>query len=330
MIKRKSNFKYFSTDALFAILKQRIEEVNILKNKEYKSSLLETRINDLEAFIRVVKNLLVERFLEENMSLSLCGKKLLDSEGIVQDVYKEVFTLELLEKDELMDINLLVEVVNKLDVDHIQMIMHAKKDTVYEGVATERFNEMIFDVGEDVYNELLEKKDIDESEIEEENKVDINTPSPFTIENTISIRRFVNDYLSIPGDCSNLLHCGLKDLGSNYVMGVDNNFANKNPELVYQGYLLLVIDAHGNRGTYINPNYLDKLLNKDKVEKEYKEFSHKVVSDLSKIMEYYSNYVALVDEITENDNFYKLLKETKKIKQYKKLMNERENKNEKY
>ena len=118
------------------------------------------------------------------------------------------------------------------------------------------------------------KKQEDEKEIKKEKKKK-QTESVFTEEDCISISRYVQEYLGIPGNCSKLYHSGLKELGCEFVMGVDNNFANKNPELVHQGYLLLVMDAKHNRGTYINPFYLKKLLHKDDVEKELKTFTKK-------------------------------------------------------
>ncbi len=183
---------------------------------------------------------------------------------------------------------------------------------------------------EDNFLELLEQY-LDEEEIElkkasdreELQKHELRNckESIFTREDAITIGKYVNDYLGIPGDCSNLLHCGLKDLQCNYVMGVDNNFANKNPELVQQGYLLLVIDSHNNRGTYVNPFYLQKIINKDEKEKELKLFSKMILKDLKKLKEYYRKYMNLREEIEMNDRFYQVLKEANKIKQLEKICN---------
>ena len=127
--------------------------------------------------------------------------------------------------------------------------------------------------------ELLEEY-LNDEEIEMKKRLDqenddekkITTNSPFRVEDTISISRFANEYLEITGNCSNLYHSGLKDLGCKYLVGVDNNFANKNPELVYKGYLLLVVDAHHDRGTYINPYYIKEFLKNSNIEKEYNIF----------------------------------------------------------
>ena len=177
--------------------------------------------------------------------------------------------------------------------------------------------------------EMLEEY-LDEEEMElkrQEDEHDENkkylTDSPFNIENSISIGKFVNEYLNIQGDCKDLYHSGLKELGSNYVMGVDNNFANKNPELVYQGYLLIVIDAKHHRGTYVNPMYLQKLLDQKDLKKEFKLFNRKRVNDLRQLEEYLRRYEELSQQIQTNERFYKLLQETHKVGKYKKLLRER-------
>ena len=143
---------------------------------------------------------------------------------------------------------------------------------------------------DETFEKLLEEY-LDEEEMaakfendltEEEKKQRSLTDSPFTFQDTITINQFVNDFLEIPVDSKNLYHSGLKELGSSYVIGVDNTFANKNPELVYHQFLLIVLDAKYNRGTYINPRYLRKLLEKDNLEKEFKLFNKIRLNDLLK------------------------------------------------
>lgn len=157
-----------------------------------------------------------------------------------------------------------------------------------------------------------------EDKIEEERELNIKTESNFTREDSISIDRYVNEFLGIPGDCSNLLHCGLKDLKCDYIMGIDNNFANKNPELVKQGYLLLVIDSHNKRGTYVNPFYLKKYVSKE-AEKELTIFSRKRLNDLKRLEIFYKEYLIVLEEIKKNERFYNLLEENNKIKQLNKI-----------
>jgi len=162
----------------------------------------------------------------------------------------------------------------------------------------------------------LKKRQDDIEDIKEKNQ--IQTESNFSKEDSITIDRYVNEFLGIQGDCSNLLHCGLKDLECEYVMGVDNNFANKNPELVHTGYLLLVIDSHNKRGTYINPRYLREYISND-ADKELKSFYKKRVQDLKKLDILYNEYQLLVEQVKNNEKFYKLIVDTHKRRQLNQL-----------
>ena len=118
-------------------------------------------------------------------------------------------------------------------------------------------------------------------------------------------------------DASNLYHSGLKDLKCPYVVGVSNDFANKNPETVKQGFLLIVTDCRKKRGTYVNPIYLRKILDKSNVEKEYQLFLKKSLNDLKKLEKFYSEYIILKDIVDTNKEFYKLLEEQRKLKKIK-------------
>ena len=67
----------------------------------------------------------------------------------------------------------------------------------------------------------------------------------------ISIGQFVHQYLGINDEnlnCSNLKHCGLKSFASPMIIGISNNYADKNPDLVKNGTLLIVLDCKQNRG----------------------------------------------------------------------------------
>ena len=180
----------------------------------------------------------------------------------------------------------------------------------------------------ELLDQYLDEEEIEskkESDLMEEKREQLKnfSDSNFTVEDTITIGRFVNDYLEIPGDCSKLYHSGLKDLGSDLVMGVDNNFANKNPELVKQGYLLLVIDSRNKRGTYVNPFYLERVLNKNEVELEFNIFSKAGIHDLEKLVEYYNKYMELLERVENNQRFYDLLRQAHKTKHLNKLLEKR-------
>ena len=172
--------------------------------------------------------------------------------------------------------------------------------------------------------EMLEEiNEMDDMEEEvEARKTRKKTEAKFPEEIAISIGTFVQQYLGIAADCSNLWHQGLKALGSSFVFGVDNEFANKNPELVYKGELLLVVDARGNRGTYINPNFLKALLDKDELERELSILRRSGVKDLRKLSEYLDECVRLQNQIETNKKFETTLYESHKMKKFKQLKRE--------
>ena len=168
-----------------------------------------------------------------------------------------------------------------------------------------------------------------EDEIEEKKKNSTTrVESPFTDEDAISIDRFVNAFLGYQTDCSNLYHSGLRDLELDFVIGVDNNFANKNPEYVKRGYLLIVIDARNNRGTYLNPVYIQKYLNKEDILRTYYKFSRMKNIELDKLEYYYAKFLEAQRAYEELERFITILRETNKENKVRKL--ERRNKNDKY
>ena len=180
---------------------------------------------------------------------------------------------------------------------------------------------------EDEINQIIKKDNYDY--YNETKKENIKIESPFTKDNCISISNYVTSYLGISGDFKDLFHCGLKELNNPYVMGVDNNFANKNPELVHNGYLLLVIDSHNNRGTYINPSYLKSLVDSEKIEKIFKSFQRQRVTDLKNLKMHYLEFERIRQQVDNNKKFFKLLEETHKIRKLN-MLKESEKNNGKY
>ena len=183
----------------------------------------------------------------------------------------------------------------------------------------------------ELLNEYLNFEDFGfkDEDYEKEEKESIKTASPFTIDDSISINKYVTSYLGYQMDCNNLYHCGLRELNLDYVIGVDNNFANKNPEYVKKGFLLIVIDAKGKRGTYLNPVYIFKFVNeKNDIESLYNTFHKLQEVELKKLnvyLEKYKKAKLAYDEITK---FTIVLNESHKMKKVKRL--ERRNKNDKY
>lgn len=191
-------------------------------------------------------------------------------------------------------------------------------------------------VNDENFLDLLERY-IDEEAISEkinldskndENVIDKNIRLEFDKNDTISIRKFVNDYLKIQSSCEGLLHKGLKSFESKYVMTISNEFAHKNPEFVQNGYLLLVLDTHHNLATYINPYYLKKVIESGDVEKVYRIFSKKVINDFNELQEYFETYNRLSANFENTRKFFAFLKEVKKDRKVKRLIEEETKNNE--
>ena len=161
------------------------------------------------------------------------------------------------------------------------------------------------------YQTIELKKSMDEKD--DNNIQKSKTSSPFSKDDSISIDRFVKEYLGYDMDCATLYHSGLKELKLDYVIGISNDFANDNVEYVKKGYLLLVLDARGNRGTYMNPIYIKKYLEKDDIVEKYKMFTKLQEINLSKINLYYTKYLVALEEFDALDKFMKVAKESRSI-----------------
>ncbi len=129
---------------------------------------------------------------------------------------------------------------------------------------------------------------------------------------SISISQFVSQYLNIDTNCKNLRHQGLKSLNSPLVVGVSNEYANKNPELVKKGILLIVLDSRKNKGTYINPIKLRELINKELVDEEIKEISKIRIYNLLEISHYYKKYMEAIRRQEEIEKFYSIIESLNK------------------
>ncbi|MCR4581240.1 MAG: hypothetical protein K5666_01870 [Bacilli bacterium] len=141
----------------------------------------------------------------------------------------------------------------------------------------------------------------------------------FPEELLIPISDFVNYYLGITGNCKNLWHSGLKDLGSIYLFGVDNNFANKHPDKVYTGELLLVVDARGNVGTYINPNLIKNLIESEDAQVELRHLRKTGVQTLALAGEYIQKCIELQLQLDATAGYMDLIRATHKVGKYKQL-----------
>ena len=215
----------------------------------------------------------------------------------------------------------------------------------------EDFMSMLDDyMDEDEINQQIEA---DEKEDRNERKKSgHSTESKFPETIAISIKDYVEHYLgiaSIPSveiiehtkykkgkkvktktttriNYDTLWHHGLKEIGSPLVIGVDNEYANKNPDKVYSGELLLVIDSKGNRGTYVNPTFIRQLIESENVEHELKKLRKTGVHQLDELEEYIRACVDLQVKLDAAEKQTKktleVLKDTHKMKKFKELKKE--------
>ena len=215
----------------------------------------------------------------------------------------------------------------------------------------EDFMAMLDDyIDEDEINQILE---IDESgEYVSRKKNNHPTEAKFPDSMTVDIKDFVEHYLGItyaPAietiDCyrykhgkkvkvgsktrinyDTLWHRGLKELQSPFVIGVDNDYANKNPDKVYGGELLLVIDARGNRGTYVNPEYIRQLIASEDIEFQLKKLRKTGITNLDLLEDYIRTCVELQLQYDthkdQNKKTLEVLRDNNKMHKYKELRKE--------
>lgn len=159
---------------------------------------------------------------------------------------------------------------------------------------------------------------------------------------TISIKQFLFQYLNINSSCIRLRHCDLKKFESPLVVMVGNEYADKNPDLVKEGFLILVLDCKKDKATYINPTYLKNIViakgiiaKMEEIERtkvytfeDYKELydlSKKLEEELSKVSrsEYYESDLEeleimgkseVIEKLEEHENKWNSVFSKKRIR----------------
>ena len=149
---------------------------------------------------------------------------------------------------------------------------------------------------------------------------------------TISISDFVSCYLGTIHDCSMLKHQGLKSFKNPYVVGVSNNFALKHPDCVIRNEILVVIDAFGNPGSYINPDLLKNIETMEECKRVLKllnKISSHNFENIDKIAHMHKSILLRIEELEKTYiNSCDLLKTLskghllKEIRNYAKKMHE--------
>lgn len=160
---RKSYLTNFPTNSLFAVLEQTQKELMDLElgNQSQDNILRQERIRQLKLTISIIKNIIIDRYLSSNTSLREYAKLLITSSGIKKIIYQEVFTLKLSGTDEIISLDMLKKAIDKLEIEQLMRIMHAKENSIYGDIVNQSYMEMLFNVEEEILGELKQKIKLD-------------------------------------------------------------------------------------------------------------------------------------------------------------------------
>ncbi len=160
----KNNFMNCKPEVLTIVLENYVKELQRLElNKSINSSKeLINRVCYLKNIIVIIENRIVEKYLKQKLSLEKCARKIISTTGLKQEIFKKIFLIKLLDNSEIIDLDLLINTLDLLDIDQLLIIIHAKKGTIYEKIASKKFDELIFKVDNEVLNELTLKIKMDE------------------------------------------------------------------------------------------------------------------------------------------------------------------------
>ena len=161
---KRSSLSNFKPEALTIILENHTNEFEKMnKNASIKSSKdYLNKLYDLKIVNSYIESKIIEKYLEQNISIRTCCKMILSTTGIKQDIFKKIFAIKLLDNKDFIPIDLLMDTINLLDADQLIIIMHTKKGTVYGELANKRFDELLFEVDMEVEEELVQKMNMDE------------------------------------------------------------------------------------------------------------------------------------------------------------------------
>lgn len=142
----------YNIQAMSILLKQKEKEIEKYRNSENEGSL--KRLRQLELDLQYVRKYIKHFCIMPDCSLNEIGMKLLKSEGTMKDIYKDLFTYRVINSSEPADVNIISNVINELDLEHLQDIIRSKPETIYGVFADRRYTEIIFEVDQEVKQEL--------------------------------------------------------------------------------------------------------------------------------------------------------------------------------
>ena len=126
--------------------------------------------------------------------------------------------------------------------------------------------------------------------------------------NFSSVPMNMETYLS--NNVKKLTHHILKDFKNPYIISVSFDYADDNPELAYEGYLLFVKDNKNNLGCYVNPLRLKQAASYYEIKKRLKGAK---LTDLEQLKDYLGDYL----ELDKIDPILQILKDNHKLNRLK-------------
>ena len=123
-------------------------------------------------------------------------------------------------------------------------------------------------------------------------------------ENAITIYRFCNEYLGIPGTFFSLTHKDLKKLVPVYAISLPFEFIDKNMELLSNGTCLCVLDKSNNPAVYVDPNKLRQAAEYEDLKKELRKL-RKTYNSLEELFE----FANVLRRLEETQAIIKILKD---------------------
>lgn len=108
-----------------------------------------------------------------------------------------------------------------------------------------------------------------------------------------------------------LTHKAFRSFNNPYVVSISFDYADSNPELIWNGLLLLVTDCKGNLGCYLNPDELRRATEYDDVKDSLKKLRFKNFGEVRLYLELINSINSVVNILKDNHKSYclKLAKE---------------------
>lgn len=101
-----------------------------------------------------------------------------------------------------------------------------------------------------------------------------------------------------------LTHKAFREFNNPYVVSISFDYADSNPELIWNGLLLLVTDCKGNPGCYLNPDELRKATEYDDIKDDLKKLRFKNFGEILPYWKLLESIDSVVNILKDNHKFY--------------------------